>query len=68
LGIDPDTAFEVLRRRSSHTNLKVRDISQILVTTATANPAGDPRRASQELIDLITCLNKGQIPTSDNEF
>jgi hypothetical protein len=46
----------------------MRDISQILVTTATANPAGDPRRASQELIDLITCLNKGQIPTSDNEF
>lgn len=38
LGIDPDTAFDVLRRWSSHTNLKVREISQLLVTTATANP------------------------------
>ena len=38
LGIDPDTAFDVLRRWSSHTNLKVRQISQLVVTTATANP------------------------------
>jgi ANTAR domain len=61
-GIDPDTAFDVLKRWSSHTNLKVRDISQILVNTATANPPGDHRRASQELINLIHCFNKGQIP------
>ena len=64
LGIDPDAAFDVLRRWSSHTNLKMRDISRILVATATANPPGDPGRASRELIDLITCLNKGQIPTT----
>jgi hypothetical protein len=65
LGIDPDTAFDVLKRWSSHTNLKVRDISQILVTTATANPPGDHRRVNQELINLIHCLNKGQIPESN---
>ena len=53
-----------MRCRGRSPNLKVRDISQILITTATANPPGDPRRASQELIDLITCLNKGQIPTA----
>ena len=58
-GIDPDAAFDMLRRWSSHTNLKVRDISRILVATAAANPPGDPRRASQALIDLIACFNKG---------
>jgi hypothetical protein len=44
----------------------VRDISQILVTTATTNPPGDPGRASQELAELISCLDKGQIPTATN--
>jgi ANTAR domain len=61
-GIDPAAAFDVLKRWSSHTNLKVRDVSQILVTTATANPPSSHRRAIQELIYLIECLNKGQIP------
>lgn len=64
LGIHPDAAFDMLRGWSSHTNLKVRDISQILVTTATANPPVVPGRASQELIELINRLNKGQNPTA----
>ena len=52
-GIDADAAFDVLRRWSSHTNLKLRDISRILAATAAANPPGDPRRASQALIGLF---------------
>jgi hypothetical protein len=67
LGIDPDTAFDVLRRWSSHTNLKVREISQLLVTTATANPPGGPGRASQAVMDLIICLDKGQTPPTTNQ-
>ena len=63
-GIDPDAAFDMLRRWSTHTNLKVRDVSQILVTTATAHPPVVPGRASQELIELINRLNKGQNPTA----
>src|SRR3954451_62575 len=34
-GIDADTAFALLRRWSSHTNLKLRDISRMLVDAAT---------------------------------
>ena len=67
-GIDPDMAFDVLRRWSSRTNLKLRDISRIIVTTVAANPAGAPGRASQQLIDVINCLNKGQIPRSSDQF
>ena len=67
-GINPDAAFDVLRRWSSHTNLKVRDISRILVATAAANPPGDPRRAGQALTDLITCFDKGQIPRRRMNF
>lgn len=67
-GIDPDAAFDVLRRWSSHTNLKVRDISRILVATAATHPADDPRRASQALIDLITCFDKSQIPAATNDL
>ena len=52
LGIGPGAAFDVLRRWSSHINLKVRDICEILVTTATTNPPANPGRASQELIIL----------------
>lgn len=60
-GIGPDTAFEVLRRWSSYTNLKVRDISRMLVTTAAAEPPADPRLADRKLTDLINRLEKGQI-------
>jgi hypothetical protein len=58
----------VLRRWSSRTNLKLRDISRMIVTTAAANPAGDPGRVSQQLIDVIKCLNNGQIPRSSDQF
>ena len=63
-GIGPDTAFDVLRRWSSHTNLKVRDISQLLVASAAPGPSADPRRANGELTELINRLEKGQFPTS----
>lgn len=63
-GIGPETAFDVLRRWSSHSNVKVRDISLVLVTTATANQPGGPGRASQELIDLIASLGNGQVPSA----
>jgi hypothetical protein len=63
-GIGPDTAFDVLRRWSSHTNLKVRDISRMLVAAAAAESPADPGRANRELINLINRLAKGQIPTS----
>lgn len=63
-GIGPDTAFDLLRRWSSHTHLKVRDISQLLVATAVPDLPTDPRRANRELTDLINRLEKGLIPTS----
>ena len=63
-GIGPDTAFDMLRRWSSHTHLKVRDISQLLVATAVPDLPTDPRRANRELTDLINRLEKGLIPTS----
>jgi hypothetical protein len=62
-GIDPDTAFDMLRRWSSHTNRKLRDISEMLVTAAAWRRADDGR-TNQELIRLIECFDKGQLPTS----
>ena len=59
-GIGPDTAFDMLRRWSSHTNLKVRDISRMLAAAVTA----DHGRANRELINLINRFAKGQIRTS----
>jgi hypothetical protein len=67
-GIGPDTAFDVLRRWSSHTNLKVRDISRMLVTTAAAESPSDPRGAHRQLITLINRLDKSQIPTSTEKL
>ena len=64
-GIGSDTAFAVLRRWSSHTNLKVRDISRMIVTAAGAESPAYPRRANRELSNLINRLDKGQIPTSN---
>ena len=64
-GLDPDMAFAVLRRWSSHTNLKVRDISRMIVTAAAAESPAYPRRANRELSNLINRLDKGQIPTSN---
>ena len=59
-GIGPDTAFDMLRRWSSHTNLKVRDISRMLATAATAEHGRD----NHELINMINQLQKRQLPTS----
>ena len=64
-GIDAATAFNMLKRWSSHTNVKLRDISQVLVNTAAATSRADPRRRNEELIDLISCLDAGRMPTRD---
>ena len=54
-GIDADCAFSVLRRWSSHTNVKLRDLSQLLVDAASTPPEpGQPPRAA--LDHLITRL------------
>jgi hypothetical protein len=37
--IDAETAFDLLRRWSSHANLKLRDVAHILVTAASRSPA-----------------------------
>ncbi|HYI55574.1 MAG TPA: ANTAR domain-containing protein [Microlunatus sp.] len=56
-GIDADTAFEVLRRWSSHTNQKLRDISRLLVDAAAQqadapiHPVGPGR--SPTALDLL---------------
>jgi hypothetical protein len=53
--IDADTAFNVLRRWSSHTNIKLRDISQMLVNAASTPPRpGQPPRLALDC--LITRL------------
>ena len=51
-GIDADTAFSLLRRWSSHHNIKLRDISQLLVDAATVppSPGQQPRQSLEELI------------------
>ena len=57
-GIDADAAFSVLRRWSSHHNIKLRDISKLLVDAASGQPGpGQPPR--QPLDDLITGLQGG---------
>jgi hypothetical protein len=66
-GIDPDTAFQLLRRWSSHTNHKLRDISGLLVAAA-AQPAADPtdgpqrQRTPTALDHLISRLNTSVHP------
>jgi hypothetical protein len=54
-GIDADTAFNVLRRWSSHTNIKLRDISQLLVDAASTppRPGQPPRSALDHLISRL---------------
>ena len=60
-GIGPDAAFDVLRRWSSHTNRKLRDISEMIVATTTAEHLADAGRSSPELIQLINSLNTGPL-------
>ena len=53
-GIDADSAFNVLRRLASVNNIKLRDISQQIVTAATASkhPTG-PRAAMGDVLRSI---------------
>lgn len=55
-GVDADRAFAILRRWSSHTNLKLRDISQQLVSAA-SRPGRDGSPGSG-LDDVIRHLNE----------
>jgi hypothetical protein len=62
-GIEPEAAFALLRRWSSHTNVKLRDLSRLLVDTA-AEPvephdAAGPRQTRDALDHLIASLNTG---------
>lgn len=54
-GINADIAFNVLRRWSSHSNIKLRDISQMLVDAASSpDRPGQPARLALDC--LITRL------------
>ena len=55
-GVDAETAFLILRRWSSHTNLKLREISGYLV--AAASRPGPDRTAKTALEDAIQYLNQ----------
>jgi hypothetical protein len=60
-GLDPDAAFGLLRRWSCNTNGKLRDISQLLLTTAAQPVDADGARAGRPaaLDLLIADLNAG---------
>lgn len=62
-GISSENAFVLLRRWSSHTNLKVRDMCQMLVDAATQQT--DSRRPDQHLAELVECLNQGRRPPAE---
>src|SRR3954468_7127929 len=66
-GIDADTAFAVLRRWSSHTNLKLRIISRILVDAATEpdpdHLGTDPRHRLTEIINSLQDVQHGDVET-----
>ena len=55
-GIDPDSAFCLLRRWSSHTNLKLRDISRLIVDAASQ---GFPQQCA--LDDLLRRLDTASL-------
>jgi hypothetical protein len=68
-GIDADTAFALLRRWSSHSNVKLRDICRLLVDTAaqpsdTAASHHPPSRGDVTLQQLLDHLNGGTVPAS----
>jgi hypothetical protein len=54
-GLDADTAFEVLRAASNHTNRKLHDIAGQLVELLTAQPTADggPARALAEVETIL---------------
>jgi hypothetical protein len=60
-GIDAACAFNVLRRWSSHTNTKLRDISQLLVDAA-STPPGPGQPQGSALDHLITRLQARDSP------
>jgi hypothetical protein len=52
-GVDADTAFAILRRWSSQTNLKLREISAQLVTAASRPGPNGPRPALHDAIQRL---------------
>ena len=73
--VSPDAAFALLRRWSSHTNLKLRDISGLLVdaashpgdqeSRASASTGGRPHPAT-EMDQLIDWLTNGATTRGDS--
>ena len=61
-GIDAACAFNVLRRWSSHTNTKLRDISQLLVDAASTTPPGPGQPQGSALDHLIARLQARDSP------
>jgi len=61
-GIDADTAFAVLRRWSSHTNLKLRVISRMVVDAATepGEPGTDHPSGLVALVDELQHVHPGR--------
>jgi ANTAR domain len=55
-GVDADTAFAILQRWSSHTNRKLREISEELVTSASRT--GSEQSARTALQDAIQRLEQ----------
>ena len=63
-GIDPDAAFELLRRWSSHSNTKLRLISEALVAAAThRRPDETPQQALQRAIDRFAAADRVDVTT-----
>lgn len=61
-GIDPDTAFELLRHWSSHTNTKLRLISERLVAAASHPRAGEtPHQALLRVIQQWPPVDLAQV-------
>jgi hypothetical protein len=65
--IGADAAFALLRRWSSHTNVKLREISRLLVEAAgqpsARSPADGGVPAPSGLDRLIATLTAGSLPT-----
>jgi hypothetical protein len=59
-GIDAGTAFNVLRRWSSHHNVKIRTISQRLAAAASHQQSDDDESAGTGLGDVIAVLNSAR--------
>lgn len=63
-GIDADAAFELLRRWSSHSNTKLRLISEALVAAAThRRPDEAPQQALRRAIDRFAAADRVDVTT-----